>query len=184
LRTWAYAPDYSYSSGIPSELPSALIPNLQTYISTSDIPLLAQALNTLALLLELSPAKTFAPVERELLAEVYKIAPSPLVSGPALEALFNFLTALVHADNQIATHLVPNLVIIALKAPKADANPANVAKCVACIVKGFQGVAAGVIAEYSKNIKVSAGFYLRPLLSTEPTCVFSPARKLNLLPLS
>jgi cullin-associated NEDD8-dissociated protein 1 len=76
------------------------------------------------------------------------------VSGPALEALLGFFDALVQADNQISTHLVPNLVIAVEKTPKVEASPANVARCVAQVVKSQQAVAAGTIAEYSKNIKV------------------------------
>ncbi|KAK7039295.1 Cullin-associated nedd8-dissociated protein 1 [Favolaschia claudopus] len=64
-----------------------------------------------------------------------------------------FCAALVSADNQIATHLVPNLVIAVEKAPKADASPSNVAKAVAQIVKSQQAIAAGTIAQYAKNIK-------------------------------
>lgn len=71
-----------------------------------------------------------------------------------MEALFRFFASLVQADNQISTHLVPNLVIASEKAPKNENSPANVARCIAQVVKNSQGVAAGVIAEYSKNIKV------------------------------
>lgn len=98
----------------------------------------------------------FPEVEQDLLADIYRIAHSPLVSGAALDTLFRFFAALVQADNQIATHLVPNLVISVEKAPKSDASPANVAKCIAQVVKSQQGVAAGTIAEYSKNLKVRA----------------------------
>jgi cullin-associated NEDD8-dissociated protein 1 len=76
------------------------------------------------------------------------------VSGPALESLLSFCSALVQADNQISTHVVPNLVIAIVGAPKAEASPSNVARCVAQIVKSQHAVAAGTIAEYSKNIKV------------------------------
>lgn len=105
-------------------------------------------------MLETAPTTTFPEVEHDLLNDIYAISHSPLVSGPALEALFKFYSALVQADNQIATHLVPNLVIVSEKAPKAENSPANVARSVAQVVKNAQSVAAGVIAEYSKNIKV------------------------------
>lgn len=147
-------PFVSYSAGIPSNLAPALVPQIKTYLSTSDISLLSQALNILALLLELSPGTTFPEVERELLPEIYKIAHSPLVSGAALDSLLAFFSALVQADNQIATHVVPNLVITVEKAPRSEASPSNVAKCIAQVVKSQQGVAAGAIAEYSKNLKV------------------------------
>lgn len=94
-------------------------------------------------------------VEREILPGIYQIAHSPLLSGAALESMLAFFEALVMADNQIATHVVPSLVISVEKAPKADASPTNVSKCVAQVVKSQQGVAAGTIAEYSKHIKVS-----------------------------
>ncbi|KAF4584667.1 hypothetical protein EYR40_004654 [Pleurotus pulmonarius] len=143
----------SYSAGIPADIVPSLLPQVKSYITTSDIPLLSQALNIVALLLELSPSTTFPIVEREILPGIYQIAHSPLLSGAALESMLAFFEALVMADNQIATHVVPSLVISVEKAPKADASPANVSKCVAQVVKSQQGVAAGTIAEYSKHIK-------------------------------
>lgn len=65
-----------------------------------------------------------------------------------------FFGSLVQADGQIGTHLVPNLVATAEKAPKAECSPGNVAKCIAQIVKVQQGIAAGTIAEFSRHIKV------------------------------
>ncbi|KAF8212549.1 armadillo-type protein [Mycena galopus ATCC 62051] len=115
-------------------LPPALVPQIKSYLSTSNIPLLSQVLSLLALLLELAPATTFPEIESDLLPDVYRIAHSPLVSGAALDSLLGFCSALVNADNQIATHLVPNLVIAVEKAPHADASPNNVAKAVAQIV--------------------------------------------------
>ena len=100
-------------------------------------------------------------MEHDLLNEIYAVAHSPLVSGVALESLFRFFVALVLADNQIATHVVPNLVISAEKAPKAESSPSNVAKCIAQVVKAQHSVAAGTIAEYSKYLKVCfACFFL------------------------
>lgn len=144
----------SYSAGIPPDIVPSLLPQVKSYITTSDIPLLSQALTIVALLLELAPSTTFPMVEREILPGIYQIAHSPLLAGAALEAMLAFFEALVMADNQIATHVVPSLVISVEKAPKADASPANVSKCVAQVVKSQQGVAAGTIAEYSKHIKV------------------------------
>lgn len=151
------------------------MPEIKPYISTSDIALLAQALTVIAILLEIAPNTTFPEVEHDVLNDIYAISHSPLVSGPALDALFKFYAALVQADNQIATHIVPNLVISSEKAPKAENSPSNVAKCVAQVVRNFQGVAAGVIAEYSKNIKASpfalTRFLTDPHLPTPPASV-------------
>ncbi|KAJ7070168.1 hypothetical protein C8F01DRAFT_1049389 [Mycena amicta] len=143
----------SYTDGIPPALPPALVPQIKVYLSTSDIPLLSQALSLLALLLELAPKTTFPEIESDLLPDIYRIAHSPLVSGVTLDSLLSFVAALVSADGQIATHLVPNLVIAVEKAPKADASPSNVAKCVLQIVRDQQSIAAGSIVQYAKNIK-------------------------------
>ncbi|KAG8220729.1 armadillo-type protein [Butyriboletus roseoflavus] len=145
-----------YQSGIPTDLPPSLIPQIKLYIGTSDISLLSQALSILALLLELSPPVTFPVVEKELLADIYQIAHSPLVSGAALDSLLAFFSALVQADRQIATHVIPNLVIGVEKSPKTEVNPINAAKCVGQVVRSAQGVAAGTIAEYSKFVKKSS----------------------------
>jgi len=144
----------SYTSGIPNDLPFHLIPQVKGYLSTADFSLLSQSLNIVALLLELSPASTFPEVERSLLPDLYIIAYSPSISGAALESLFGFFTVLVQADNQIASHVILNLVSAVEKASKTDASPANVARCVAATVKSQQGIAAGVIAEYSKHFQV------------------------------
>ena len=143
-----------YQSGIPADLPPSLIPQIKLYVGTSDISLLSQALSILALLLELSPPITFPVVEKELLADIYQIAHSPLVSGAALDSLLAFFSALVQADRQIASHVIPNLVIGVEKSPKTEVNPINAAKCVGQVVRSSQGIAAGTIAEYSKVVKV------------------------------
>jgi cullin-associated NEDD8-dissociated protein 1 len=146
----------SYASGVPPGLPSALISNIKPYLSISDISLLAAALTTLSLLLELAPGTTYPGVEKEILHEIYTLSRSPLVGGAALDSLLAFYRALVKADGQIATHVVPGLVIAVEKADSKEASPANVAKCVARVVKTDQTVAAGTIKEYSKYIKPSS----------------------------
>lgn len=108
----------------------------------------------------MSPTSTFPEVERALLPELYVIAYSPLISGAALESLFKFFTALVQADDQITMHVIPNLVNAVEKAPRGETNPSNVAKCIAAVVKSQHGVAAGVIAEYSKTFKVCSFWFL------------------------
>ncbi|KIM50112.1 hypothetical protein SCLCIDRAFT_34642, partial [Scleroderma citrinum Foug A] len=114
-----------YQSGVPDELPPTLVLQVKPYITTSDISVLSQALSLLAALLDLAPSTTFPAVERELLSDIYPIAHSPLVSGAALDALLSFFSALVQADLQIATHVVPNLVIAVEKGQRTDANMMN-----------------------------------------------------------
>ena len=123
-------------------------------MNATDISLLGAALDILALLLELAPKATFPEVEREVLPDVYGIAHSPLLSGAPFESLLGFLAALVEADMQIATHVVPNLVASVEKAPKAEASLTNVAKCVGQVVISQRAVAAGTIAEFARHLKV------------------------------
>jgi cullin-associated NEDD8-dissociated protein 1 len=139
---------------VPVNLPSVLVPQIKIYVSTSDISLLSQSLTILALLLELSPSTTYPEVERDVLAYMYAIAHSPLVSGAALDSVLSFFHWLVQADGQISTHIVPNLVKSVEKAPKSESSSANVAKCIAQIVRSQQGVAAGTIVEFARHIKV------------------------------
>ncbi|KAF8174733.1 armadillo-type protein [Pholiota molesta] len=108
----------SYKSGIPPTLPSNLIPQVKTYISTTGY---------VSLLLELAPSITFPEVEHDLLNDIYTVTHSPLVSGVA--------------SNRDSC--VPNLVISAEKAPKAETSPSNVAKCIGQIVQSQLAVAAG-----------------------------------------
>ncbi|KAG6884973.1 hypothetical protein C0992_005551, partial [Termitomyces sp. T32_za158] len=146
----------SYTTGIPPGLVPALIAQVKSYISTADIALLSQALSILALLLELTPRTTFPEVEMHLLSTIYEISHSSLLTANALDSLLSFYAALVQADDQISTHVVPNLVISVEKASKAEASSVNVAKCIAQVVKSQPNVAAGTIAEYSKHVKKSS----------------------------
>ncbi|KAF7296627.1 Cullin-associated nedd8-dissociated protein 1 [Mycena chlorophos] len=146
----------SYTSGVPAGLPPVLVPQVKVYLSTSDIPLLSQALSLLALLLELAPTTTFPEIESDLLPDVYRITHSPLVAGTALDALLSFFAVLVNADGQIAIHLVSNLVLTVEKVLKADGSPAKVAQGVAQIVRNQQSIAAGTIAQYAKRIRQNA----------------------------
>lgn len=147
-----------YSSGLRADIPSGLLPHLRPYISSSDIPLLAQAVAIIALLLRLAPSTTFPLVEREFLKDVNAISCSPLASGVALESLLSFYGSLVEADMQIASHVIPNLVSVVEKAPKSEVSYSNVAKCIAEVVKKQQGIAAGTISEFTRHLKVCPGF--------------------------
>ena len=129
---------FSYQSGIPTGLPASLVPQVKTDILTSDISL-PSTLLALSLLLELAPSVTFPEVEYDPLNNIYNATHPALISGLALESLFRFCAALVQADNQIATRIVPNLIISAEKAQKAEMSPANVAKCVTQLVKSDHG---------------------------------------------
>ncbi|TFY60061.1 hypothetical protein EVJ58_g5390 [Rhodofomes roseus] len=143
-------------NAVPPDLPTTTIPTLKAYISISDISLMSQAVSIVALLLELTPANTYPEVERELLTDIYNIAHSPLVAGAAFESVLAFFAALVQADMEVATHLVPNLVISVEKAPKSDASLANVARCIGQIAISQQTIAAGTIAEFAKHLKPSS----------------------------
>lgn len=127
---------------------------LKPYISIVDISLMSQAVSNVALFLDLLPKDTYPEVERDLLSDIYTIAHSPLVAGAAFESVLSFFAALVQADMQVATHLVPNLVISVDKAQKADASLANVARCIGQVVIAQQSIAAGTIAEFAKHLKV------------------------------
>ncbi|KAK7688067.1 hypothetical protein QCA50_008437 [Cerrena zonata] len=141
---------------LPESLPANFIPYLKPYISTTDISLLSQALGIIALLLQLAPNVTFPEVEGEVLQSIYDIAHSPLVSGAPFDSVLAFFASLVEADMQIATHIVPSLVISIEKGSKTQTSQANVAKCVGQVVKSQQTIAAGTIAEFSKHLKPSS----------------------------
>jgi cullin-associated NEDD8-dissociated protein 1 len=143
-----------YGTSVPSNLPAELIPQLKAFINTNDVSLLSQSLAVVTSLLQQAPKSAFPQVERDLLSDIAELAHSPRVSGAALDSLLAFVAALVCADDQIGNHLIPNLTISADKAPKADVSLANVARCVAQVAKAQQAVAAGIIAEFTKHVKV------------------------------
>ncbi|PCH33074.1 ARM repeat-containing protein [Wolfiporia cocos MD-104 SS10] len=145
-----------YKAGLPADLPATLIPPLKSYITTTDISLMAQAVSIVATLLELSPAITYPEVESEVLGGIYNIAHSPLVAGAAFDSILAFFAALVEADMQVATHVIPNLVVSLDKAPRAEASSANVARCVGQVVKSQRAIAAGTIVEFARHIKPSS----------------------------
>jgi len=123
-------------------------------LTTSDIVLLSQSLTTLTILLQYSPASSFPEVESIVLQDIYPLAHSNLVSGTCLDSLLGFFGALVEADGQIASHLIPGLVTSLKKADPKFSVPGNVAKVVSRIVRNQISVAAGVIAEFTKSLKV------------------------------
>lgn len=127
---------------------------LKPYVSTNDVSLLAHALTTLALLLQFSPLKTFPAVESVYLKDIYVISHSPLITGTALDALLSFFAALVDADEQIASHVIPNLVIALQNKSKSEASYTNIAKCIGAVVKSQPAIAAGTIAEFTKHFRV------------------------------
>lgn len=150
-----------YRAGVPADLAPRIIPQLELYLSTADIALLSQALITLTILLQYSPESSFPEVERSCLDNIYPLAHSPLVSGACLDALLGLFGALVQADSQIASHVVPGLVASLSKAKKAEAVPGNVAKVVSRVVRSQTAVAAGMIVEFSKSLKVCTRMLFR-----------------------
>lgn len=154
LYTPCCSTSYRYEKGIPADLPPSLVPQLKQFVTTSDTALLAHTLTVLSLLLTLAPAVSFQEVERDVLQDAYNVTASPLVTGSGLEALLAFYGSLVEADDQIATHIVPSLIITLDRAPAGQRSPANVAKSLAQVVKSQPSVAAGTIAEFSKHVRV------------------------------
>ena len=146
---------FRLSNGVPVELLNTIVEQMKPYITTNDISLLSHALSVIALLLRLSPSQTYPAVETEYLKDIYLIAHSPLLTGTSLDSLLSFFAALVQADTQIATHVIPNLTIPLQKTKKGDASFSNIAKCIGVIVKCHPSLAAGTTAEFSKALKVS-----------------------------
>jgi cullin-associated NEDD8-dissociated protein 1 len=68
--------------------------------------------------------------------------------------MLTFYEALVLADPQIATRIVPSLVLEIEKGVKATTSPPNVAKCLAKVVNADLTIAAGTIREFTNILKV------------------------------
>jgi cullin-associated NEDD8-dissociated protein 1 len=143
----------SYSA-IPADLPAKLLPQIRVFVTPQDTSLLPHALGAIAVLLRRQPAGTFPEVERTVLGAVYPLAVSSAVSGPALDGVLAFFSALIEADPDIATRVVPSLTTAYEATPKGEGSPLNVARALAQVVKSHSGVAAATIAQFSKHVKV------------------------------
>lgn len=126
---------------------------LKHYLTIADITVLSQALHTLAILLRSYPHVTYPIVESQIVPIISGLVCSPLVSGAALSSTEEFFGTLVTVDNQIASHIIPNL-ITSLDRAGREGSPANVSKCIAQVVRNAMGIAAGTIAEFTKHVKV------------------------------
>jgi cullin-associated NEDD8-dissociated protein 1 len=139
---------------VPPNMPASLLPTIKTFISLQDTSLLPRALGVVTCLLRRQPATTFPEVERDLLKDFYPLAISSQTTGAALEAVLGLFAALVEADPEIATRIVPNLTVAYNSSSRTDTSAMNVARGLAQVVKSNGGVAAATIAQFSKNIKV------------------------------
>ena len=148
------SPFIRYKTAIPTDLPPALLPLLSPYLGTGDIPLLSHSCVVMTILLNLAPDKSYPFIEANLLKEIYRLSLSPLVSGTSLDSMLVFYDALVHADQQIATRVVPSLVLEVDKGNKVATSTANVSKCISRTVQSNRSIAAGAIVEFTKLLKV------------------------------
>jgi len=96
----------------------------------------------------------YPAVKSEYLSVIYSIAHSPLSTNVSLDALLVFSAALVEADSQIATHVIPNLTIPLQKTNESEANHGNVAKGIGTVVGRHTSLAAGTLSEFSKALRV------------------------------
>ena len=156
----AVSPYIRYKNPIPTDLPPALLPLLSPYLGTGDIALLSHSCVVMTVLLNLAPDKSYPFIEANLLKEIYRLSLSPLVSGASLDSMLAFYDALVQADQQIATRIVPSLVLEVEKGIKVATSTANVSKCIARTVQSNRSIAAGAIAEFTKLLKVCLTFHL------------------------
>jgi cullin-associated NEDD8-dissociated protein 1 len=143
--------------GIPDQFITETISQLKQYLTIADITVLSQSLTTLSLLLKTYPRVTYPIVEKEAMTLVSGLACSPLVSGTTLNAVEEFYGNLVETDNQIASHVIPSLVL-GLDKAGAEGSPANVSKCIARVVRSAPGITAGTVAEFTKHVAVGFPF--------------------------
>lgn len=107
----------------------------------------------MSLLLKVYPRVSYPIVEKQILGVISGLVCSPLVTGAALNSTEEFYGTLVAVDNQIASHVIPNLVL-ALDRAGREGSAANVSKCIAGVVRCAISIAAGTIAEFTKHVKV------------------------------
>ncbi|EJT98870.1 TIP120-domain-containing protein [Dacryopinax primogenitus] len=144
-------------ASLAPETATQVIQTLTAHLVDDDLLVLSLSLSTLTLTLTVLPL-AWQTVEQTTLSRIYSLALSG-ISG-SVEPLLAFIAALVRADNQIANHIVQNLLIQSTKGQMGDkagkgamAGYATVAKCIAVCVRGSPQDAAGVITTFAKPLR-------------------------------
>ncbi|KZT58404.1 TIP120-domain-containing protein [Calocera cornea HHB12733] len=144
-------------SSLEPQTATQVVQDLTTHLTEDDLHVLSLSLSTLTLTLTLLPS-AWQTVEHTTLSRVYVLA----LSGAqgSVEPLLAFVAALVRADNQIANHIVQNLLIQCTKGGVNEksgkggiAGYGTVAKCVAVCVQESLQDAAGVITTFAKPLR-------------------------------
>lgn len=131
---------------------SNLIENIKPFVIETDLANLPAVLDLLVVLLSISPfAKS--TIEQTLLSQTISLVQSPLISGPSLEALLSFFTALIEVDQNLAESVI--LALVSASEGAGSVNAVHVgARCIGAVVGSSDRDAKGVIEEFAKQISV------------------------------
>lgn len=150
---------HSLGESLSADAVPALVNELQPFISEQDLYNLPLALNVVTVLLTTQPAAK-SVIEVEILPRVLALVRTSHITGLPLEAILNFLEALVAPDQELALKVIPELLKVVGKdktLPNAVGEAQVIrttAKCVGVVVKAAPRDRAGVIAEFAKQIEV------------------------------
>jgi cullin-associated NEDD8-dissociated protein 1 len=144
---------------IPTTSATSLISDLSPFIAAEDLQNFPPTLTLLTLLLRTQPASK--PSLEALIPTIYTITRSPLLVGPALDAVLAFFAGLVSLEPDASLRIIPELIKPfegASTIPDATSGELHafrtVAKCVGAIVAASPTNSAGVVAEFAKQIEV------------------------------
>lgn len=146
-----------------------IVPEIQPLLSDADMNLLPIALQVVALILKMDPSSE-AAVQSDILPEVYVMVRSPLMQGPALDALLEFFKALLQCDRQLAQEIIASLMASLEQAKQTSPGGTHayttVARCIGAVVLSAPQTAGAVIGDVAKTLNKSSK-------ASEPNIYFS-----------
>lgn len=150
---------------LPKKTAASLIPDLNTFISASDLTNLPYALSVLTGMLKTPKSSIKPSLETDLLPSVVDLVKSPSIHGSSLEALLDFFATYTAADPDSSIRTVPNIVklfdvrqpvsAIATAGEGSTITYATAAKCIGVILKHSHDNFAGILTQFIKPVQVS-----------------------------
>ncbi|KAF8329094.1 TIP120-domain-containing protein [Cantharellus anzutake] len=141
-----------YENGYPPGLASSVMAQIIPHLTLAELSHFTNSVSVITQMLRTSPRSVYGPVEKDVLPLIYPSVVSPAVTATLLDALLDFLAALVHADSPIASRVVQGL-LNHINASTGSTPAINSSKCIAVAVRGEHSLAVSTIQDFARSIK-------------------------------